>query len=87
MELVEILKRDRPSITYREIQQNLDVYSDIQGGISIEALSNAVRHNLMDGLWTFKTLTKVKKEKFIDENLAYCNAFVNYLATVPPNKL
>ena len=46
LELVEILKRDRPSITYREIQQNLDVYSDIQEGISIKALSNAIRHNL-----------------------------------------
>ena len=87
LELVEILKRDRPSIRYREIQQNLDVYSDIQGGISIKALSNAVRHNLTGGLWTFKRLTKVKKEKFTAENLAYCNAFVNYLATVPPNKL
>ena len=36
---------------------------------------------------TFKRLTKTKAEKFTPQNIAYCQAFLDYMATVPKHKV
>ena len=36
---------------------------------------------------TYKRLTKAKAEKFTPQNIAYCQAFLNYMVTVPKHKV
>ena len=36
---------------------------------------------------TYKRLTKAKAEKFTPQNIAYCQAFLDYMAIVPKHKV
>ena len=36
---------------------------------------------------TYKSLTKAKAEKFTPQNIAYCQAFLNYMEAVPKHKV
>lgn len=84
---IEFLKRQQPSISIAEIKDELNQHANIPGGISSKTISDTVRNKLSGGNWTFKKLTKVKKDKFAPDNLRYCQAFVNYMQGVPPEKV
>ncbi|XP_077989780.1 uncharacterized protein LOC144444237 [Glandiceps talaboti] len=87
IELIETLKRSQPSMTYRALKEKIAEYGDVTEDVSISTFGRAVRTRLSGGRWTFKKLTTVAYEKFTDENIAYCNEFVNFLHAEDPNKI
>ena len=54
---------------------------------SKSAIGRAVQTRLDNGLrWTWKGLSHAKQDKFIPENIDYCQDFLNFLSKVDPYK-
>ena len=64
VELVEFLKRERPSISYSSVKKKLEIFGNIEGGTSVSAIGRTVRSRMSDGPWTWKKLTKQPMDKF-----------------------
>jgi len=87
VELVEFLKVEKPSKTYKSIKEDIDHYCMLQGGTSLAAIGTVVRNKLSDGKFTRKRLTKPSSEKFTFTNLNYCQHFLDVISSLPPEKL
>ena len=88
LQYIEFLKRQRPSITYKEIMQNLYEFGDLPyGTTSISALSQAVQHRLPDGDFSYKKLNVIAQERFTLQNMAYTQVFIDYLNNKDPYTL
>lgn len=87
IELVEFLKKSKPSTSYKSIKDDLEKFTDIDGGTSISAIANVVRNKLSEGPYTWKRLIKPHAEKFTNQNILYCQAFLDFIYTLPPNKV
>ena len=88
LHLIEVLKRQRPSITYTKI---LDVLHDVgdlpEGDTSLTSICNAVQSKLPGGQFTFKKITSTAKERFTLNNMAYTQLFIDYLYDKDPYTL
>ena len=89
LHLIEVIKRQRPSISYSELEDILFEVGDLPcGGTSKTALSNAVRHRMPSGdNFSYKKMTHVAQERFTIQNMAYTQMFVDYLYTKDPYTL
>lgn len=87
VQLVEFLKKEKPSATLASIKETVENYCNLNGGTSLSAIGNTVRNRLPDGPFTRKKLTRPKAEKFTPQNLAYCGQFLNFISALPPEKI
>jgi hypothetical protein len=87
VELVEFLKRERPSISYPSIKDKLEIFSDIEGGTSVSAVGRTVRNRMSEGPWTWKKLSKQPIDKFTDGNITYAQEFLQFLHGIEPAKV
>ena len=89
LQYIEFLKRQRPSITYDEILQQLYEFGDLPyGTTSMTGLCEAVRHRLPSGKeYTYKKLNVIAQERFTLQNMAYTQIFIDYLHSKEPYKL
>ena len=87
LDFIEFLKTDRPSLTSGELLTEVNEYCQIPGGVSTVTINRAVRKYMREGEWSRKRVTRPAAEKFTDDNVAYCQAFVNYISTVDPFRL
>ncbi|XP_070579120.1 uncharacterized protein [Ptychodera flava] len=79
---VEMLKSERPSISYAEIKTNLAQNADIE--ISTSALCKYVKYRLPSGEWTRKKITKHAYERFTEGNMVYTQAYTDFLSQCNP---
>ena len=87
IDFIEFLKTDRPSLTSGELLKEINEYCEIPGGVSTVTINRAVRKYMHEGEWSRKRMTRPAAEKFTDDNVAYCPAFVDYISTVDPYRL
>ena len=87
IQLMEFLKKEKPSLPYKSIKEVLENYSTLDGGTSLSAIGNATRNKLPEGPFTRKRLTKASAEKFTPANTVYCQQFLNTVSALPPEKL
>ena len=88
LQLIEVLKRQRPSITYSEILDCLHEHGDLpEGNTSVTSVCNAVQHDLQSGQFTLKKITSVAQERFTISNMAYTQLFIDYLHGKDPHSL
>lgn len=89
LHLIEVLKRQRPSITHSEIVEELYEHGDLpNGSTSISAVSRAVRQRLPSGdKFSLKKITHVAQERFTIQNMAYTQLFIDYLYSKDPYTL
>jgi transposase len=85
----KFFKKQRPSISYNEIIEQLNEFGDLPyGTMSTTALSEAVRHRLPSGKeYSYKKLQPIAQERFTLQNIAYTQLFVNYLNSKDPYTL
>ena len=83
LDLIKLIKEMRPSTQLLEIQRDLLRYCNLPTGISISTVSKRITDELR---MSYKKLTAIKPEKFTQDNIRYCQEFLNYMATVPKVK-
>lgn len=88
LELIETLKKVKPSTTCREIHDCLHDYGDIPEGTSLSAIHRAVIDCMPSGQeYSFKKIQHIAQERFTLQNMAYTQLFLNYLHGKDPVKL
>ena len=87
LQLMEFLKKEKPSLPYKSIKEVHENYSTLDGGTSLSAIGNATRNKLPEGPFTRKRLTKASAEKFNPANIVYCQQFLNTVSALAPEKL
>lgn len=87
MELIDFLKKEKPSKTYKSVKEDLDTYCTLEGGTSVSAIVNAVRNRLPEGPVTRKRMIKPSSEKFTPQNLVYCQQFIDTVSSLLPEKI
>lgn len=75
---IEFLKRERPSISLREIHNKL--LENCNKIIHESTISRALKQNLPAGEFTRKRLCKPARERFTSDNLKYTEALMYYLS-------
>ena len=85
LELVRILKENRPSMTYNEIKENVERFTT--SNPSIAAIGRAVRTRLSTGIMTWKKMIRPAAEKFTPENIEYCQMYVHFMNTLDPHRI
>ena len=84
IDFIRHLKQVKLSISCNEIYNQVTQFYHLPAGTSRSASGHAVRDDLQ---MIYKRLTKAKAEKFTPQNFAYCQAFLNYMATIPKHKV
>lgn len=87
LDFIEFLKAGRPSLTSGELLEEVNEHSQIPGGVSTVTINRAVRTYMHEGKWSRKKMTRPAAEKFTDNNIGYCQAFINYMSTIDPYRL
>ena len=88
LQFIEVLKRQRPSITYSEILDCLRDLGDLpEGDTSVTSICSAVQNKLPSGQFTYKKITGVAQERFTINNMAYTQLFIDYLHGKDPYTL
>ncbi|XP_068707445.1 uncharacterized protein [Montipora foliosa] len=85
LELIEILKIEKPSVSLAEIISCLEEMGSEE--VSMATVSRALKHRLPSGPYTRKKITKIALERFTQTNIFYTQLFINYLATKNPRRL
>lgn len=86
--LIEALKREKPTISYDEILEQLYEFGDLPfGTVSKSTLSKAVRRRLPGGEFTLKKLGRIAQERFTVRNMAYTQLFLDYIYQKDPYKI
>ena len=71
LKLIEVLKRNKPTISYSEVENILIEVGDLPlRSTSTAALSNAVRERMPSEAFTYKKITHVAQERFTIQNMA-----------------
>ena len=80
LQLIEVLKNEKPSITFTEIVRILEENGDVQD-ISLSAVSRGIKEGRLPcGLkYSRKKFTKLAVERFTPENIIYTQLFIDYL--------
>ena len=88
LQLIETIKRERPTLSLREIYDGLTEFGDIPKGTSRSAISRAFNNNMLSGLkYSWKKISTVAEERFTVENMAYTQMFIDYLHAKDPFNL
>ena len=78
LQLIETIKRERPTLSLREIYRIYDgitEFGDIPKGTSRSAISRAL-NNMLSGL-KWQKISTVAEERFTLENMAYTQMFID----------
>lgn len=88
LELVELVKKTKPSTTLKEMKDLLDDFGEIPGGTSVSSIQNAIVNRMPSGeKYSFKKMQHIAQERFTLENMAYTQLYLNYLHQKDPAKL
>ena len=87
LQLVEAIKMQKPSISYKLVKNNLEQHANILGGTSISAVGQAVRSCMTQGLWTWKRMSRTVKNKFSAPNVNYSQDYLNFISQIDPHRL
>ena len=87
LDFIEFLKTDRPSLMSGELLKEVNEHCRIPGSVSTVTINRAVRTYMNEGKWSRKKMTRPAAEKFTDNNIAYCQAFIDYISTVDPYRI
>ena len=90
LQLIEILKIEKPSISYAEIIRTVEEHGCLNGEeISIPSISRALKSGRLPSglLYSRKKLTKLAHERFTPDNIVYTQLFIDYLSSKDPQKL
>ena len=87
MDLLEALKSAKPSMPYNKILEVINTNCVIPSGTSTSAIGRAVQNRLSGGPCTWKRMSNIKYEKFMLENVDYCQDFLSYVNSIDPYKL
>ena len=84
LELIQCLKSSKPSLPYSNILDTVNANCLIPAGTSKSVIGIAVQTRLSNGkiCWSSKRLCRTKHKKFTQENIDYCQDFLNYLSRV-----
>ena len=88
LQLIEVLKHEKPSITFAEIVRIVEENGGVQN-ISITAVARAIKQGRLPcGLkYSRKKMTKLAIERLTPENMIYTQLFIDYLNAKDPRKL
>ena len=88
LELIEVLKHEKPSITFAEIVRIVEENGGAQD-ISLSAVCRAIKEGRLPcGLkYSRKKMTKLAIERFTPENVIYTQLYIDYLSAKDPAKL
>jgi transposase len=84
---IELLKREKPCRTYKEIQSELLQHCNLPSKVSLSVICRTVKKRLSGGDWTYKKAKKPNRSRFTDENMRYTQAFIDYMHMQDPYKL
>ena len=86
LELIEVIKNAKGSISLSEIINILDELGDVEpGDVSLSTISRAVRERMPSGRrYTRKKITHIATERLTVNNLLYTQIFINYLSAQDP---
>lgn len=85
LDLIQLLIKCRPSITYKDIKENIEAHSTATASIS--AIGRAVRDRLPEGKMSWKKMIRPAGEKFTADNIAYCQSFIDFMSTLDPYRV
>ena len=85
LELIELLKIERPSVSLAEIISCLEEMDGVE--VSMATVSRALKRRLPSGPYTRKKITKIARERFTQANIFYTQLFINYLTTKDPRRI
>jgi hypothetical protein len=85
LELIEVLKLAKGSISLAEIWDIIDEIGDAQN-VSLPTISRTIRSRLPSGRrYTRKKITHIASERFTNNNILYTQLFVNYINAQDPH--
>ena len=89
LELIEVIKNARGSISLKEIMDIVHEVGDIEpGGVSQSTISRAVRNRMPSGRrYTRKKITHISAERLTVNNILYTQIFMNYLNAQDPYRI
>ena len=71
LQFIETVKRERPTLSLREIYDGLNEFGDIPNGTSISGISHALNNMLSGVKYSRKKVSAIAQERFSVENIAY----------------
>jgi transposase len=87
LQLVEAMKTQKPSISYKHVKNNLLEHGNLPGGTSISAVGHAVQNLMSEGVWTWKRMCRSIKNKFYEANVNYSQDYLNFISQIDPYRL
>lgn len=88
LELIEVLKRKRGSVSLKEIYSELEDVGECAGDTSISAISRVVKNKMPSGeVFSRKKITHIARERFTPENMIYSQLFIDYVSSKNPYTL
>ena len=75
LQLIETIKRERPTLSLRENYDEITEFGDIPKGTSRSPISRAL-NNILSGL-KWEKISTVGEERFTVENMAYTQMFID----------
>jgi transposase len=89
LELIEVIKNAKGSISLREIMHIVDELGDVEpGGVSQSTICRAVRNRMPSGRrYTRKKITQIAAERLTANNILYTQIFMNYLNAQDPYRV
>ena len=85
LELISILKNDRPSMTHKEVKEHLEQHTTTNASVS--AIGRSVRRRLTEGEMTWKKMIRPAAEKFTQANIEYCQIFINFMNSLDTHRV
>jgi hypothetical protein len=84
---IEVLKREKPTMSIGEVTHQLNHYSIFPGysGVSKWAVGRAIRAKMSDGAWSCKKVQPAT-DRFNPANLRYTQACIDYIVRNEPRK-
>lgn len=83
VDFIHSLKKEDPTMYRRTIKDKLQEFSTIEN-ISLSTISSVLTKDLN---MTFKKVTRVNKNRFTDDNMAYTQEFIDWISTKDARKL
>lgn len=79
--LIETLKREKGSISLKEIYDILEQLGDVGADISMASISRAIKNKLLSRkVYSRKKISHIARERFTFDNMLYTQLFIDYLS-------
>ena len=86
LQMIETIKRERPTLSLRENYDEITEFGDIPKGTSRTPISRAL-NNILSGL-KWEKISTLCEERFTVENMAYIQMFIDlYKLNIPVNSV